>query len=363
MLAEALGRLGADSDPALSQWREVLGDLAEVQAVLADRLKRFAGKYVDRILLLAVTDRGRFWEDADGRPNYQPLCDSQRLSELSGLSTINEFPDNEIRGGGCGLHLDGLPLWLMMADRDKRVANQARIVLRVDQITEVHLLPPSDGCDQEVPDVRRFETIGIRFLFTLIGQSLGEVGLSEFSKLYADGLENKDLLDVWRSEVAHGQERCEERLVAATRSFVETTSLPLSSLVKTGIAFIIGAVKEFLTTHCFSEGRFPYGQIWLDCHPIAQSALANATRDAFAVSEIHDVSELGVSPGTIGAVTASLLGLLHVDQTSASVPAIGGASCQRILGRLTPGTPANYRQLLVSMADHCPPTMKLRDAI
>jgi hypothetical protein len=54
---------------------------------------------------------------------------------------------------------------------------------------------------------------------------------------------------------------------------------------------------------------------------------------------------------------------LFVDQMPANVPLLSGASVQRLLGRITPGTPASWRNLLINMTDSHPPTMKLRDAV
>ncbi|MFN6110420.1 MAG: hypothetical protein ACK493_08590, partial [Planctomycetota bacterium] len=59
----------------------------------------------------------------------------------------------------------------------------------------------------------------------------------------------------------------------------------------------------------------------------------------------------------------ALLGALFVDQMPANVPLLSGATVQRLLGRITPGTPASWRNLLINMTDSHPPTMKLRDAV
>ena len=65
----------------------------------------------------------------------------------------------------------------------------------------------------------------------------------------------------------------------------------------------------------------------------------------------------------MGAVVAAVLGLFHIDQMPANIPWLTGAESQRILGRLTPGRPSNWRQLLRSMADFHPAPMKLKDAV
>ena len=57
------------------------------------------------------------------------------------------------------------------------------------------------------------------------------------------------------------------------------------------------------------------------------------------------------------------MGLLYIDQMPANIPWLTGADSQRILGRLTPGRPGSWRQLIRSMADFHPPAMKLKDAV
>jgi len=63
------------------------------------------------------------------------------------------------------------------------------------------------------------------------------------------------------------------------------------------------------------------------------------------------------------ALVAALLGMFHIDQLPGNLPTLTGARSQRILGRLTPGRPSNWRQLIRAMAQHHPAPMKLKDAI
>ena len=75
------------------------------------------------------------------------------------------------------------------------------------------------------------------------------------------------------------------------------------------------------------------------------------------------LDSLGVDDDSISATIAGLLGILHIDQMQGNLPWLTGAADQRVLGRLTPGTPSNWRQLVREMSDFSPPAMKLKDAI
>lgn len=63
------------------------------------------------------------------------------------------------------------------------------------------------------------------------------------------------------------------------------------------------------------------------------------------------------------ALVAAILGMFHIDQLPGNLPRLTGATSQRILGRLTPGRPSNWRQLIRAMAQYHPAPMKLKDAI
>ena len=65
----------------------------------------------------------------------------------------------------------------------------------------------------------------------------------------------------------------------------------------------------------------------------------------------------------LDALVAAILGMFHIDQLPSNLPSLTGANSQRILGRLTPGRPSNWRQLIRAMAQHHPAPMKLKDAI
>ena len=94
------------------QLSQLLSDLAETQANVVEQLKCEAGKYVDRVLAVAVQDPGVWTKDFDGRVSYAPMCDATRLAELSGVTVIDAFPSRDIAVGGQGTRLEALPYWI-----------------------------------------------------------------------------------------------------------------------------------------------------------------------------------------------------------------------------------------------------------
>lgn len=264
-------------------------DLAEVQSALVNRLKASAGKYVDRILAVAVCDPGIWTTDYDNSPVYRGFCNANALAESSGISVIDEFPARDLVVGGSGRPLAAFPVWMLFADRSRTVASKFRSLLVVDQ-TQVQQfdLPPSDGLDAELPDVGYQVT-----------------PLSQWSGATKPRL-NDSINHEWI--VACEADRTAE---TADQSKAETLSSIASQLT--------GEVLQF---------------------------------------------ESLVGQGTcFEALIAATLGLFHIDQLPANLPHLTGADSQRILGRLTPGRPTNWRQLIRAMSQYQPAPMKLKDAV
>jgi len=72
---------------------------------------------------------------------------------------------------------------------------------------------------------------------------------------------------------------------------------------------------------------------------------------------------LKVPPLAFRAAMAGILGLLHLDQTPANATAITGARTPRVLGRLTPGSLANWHRLIQELAAARPSVVTLRSAV
>ena len=79
--------------------------------------------------------------------------------------------------------------------------------------------------------------------------------------------------------------------------------------------------------------------------------------------QITTSGKFDIDPEAMMPTVAAMLGIAHLDQLPMNLPQLTGADAPRILGRITPGKPSNWRRVLLNMSDHRPPTMKLRDAI
>ncbi len=295
-LAARLQEIGNSGDSSLSKTIQAKQDLADFQAGLVERLSQYAGKYVDRILAVTVTDRGFWSSDFDGAILYQSACDPDRLAEIAGLSVIDALPARDLAASGTGNFLDSLPLWFMFADRQLRGATSNSLALLLDRDPHWFLLPGSDGLDDLLPAIvsgRIFEDTQVR--------------------------------------------RLSNRLVAMVKACERPDAeLPIG------------------TAHVITDGPGP----GVD----SKNLIAPLEHAGIAVEFFKPTSELTPTE-TIAARSTALLGLLFTDQLPTNIPDMTGATGLRLLGRLTPGKPFSWRNLLAVMADSQSTPMRLRDAI
>jgi hypothetical protein len=377
--------LTSQSNPSLADTRQLATDLAIHQASLFEKIKCRAGKYVDRILAIAVTDPGLWWNDFDGSQQYASLCDPMRLSQLTGTTVVDDFPARDVAAGGRGICLDALPLWFLHADRAPKIAADHRMMLQLNQHSAGYWLPASDGLDAELPNIAQIRSApSTEFLNGLLSrkhpatlnhqsESAGSSQSSHSSpeRLYADGTRNNDLIERWNNAWNNFQKdtsfahQSTEAIDAKLIQIVESAAyedVPAKDTIRSAVYWVIDLILADI-----SPAKSRADHVYFATDSPLTSCLINQFIQAadFDKSRVHGVPPIsGATPDTsMSAISAATLGLLHIDQMPANFPKLTGATEQRILGRLSMGSPSNWRQLLREMADFHPPAMKLRDAV
>ena len=353
------------SEVTLATLKPILFDLAETEAALVEMLKAHAGKAVDRILTVSVQDPGYWARDFDGRPVFCGLCDPNRLAELTGITVVDDFPSRDLAAGGTGQGLETLPLWLVFAERNPTVSEHFRAMVSVGIETKILGLPPSDGLDADVPDITVATGPGERFTLQLLdvfdvipssnnNEDTSSVYSRLLAKFYVEGKTLSELKEKW-GETKQLELRDRERnwIKSALRGHSQSSR---ASVIHTAIEIVVDEIVDQI------GGRSPK-QLKVICSEWIRGPLINRLNSQMATTSVETFEAAGQSSNGMLALSAAILGLMHIDQSPASVPWVTGADSQRILGRLTPGRPANWRQLVLDMADYCPPAMKLRDAV
>ena len=390
-----------------ADFRSCIGELADFQSAVVEELKLKARKYVDRILAVSVTDPGLWHKEIDGALSYSSLCDSTRLAERTGITVIDAWPDRDIAVGGNGGPLDPICLWLLLADRHRKIARKANVVLRVGNEASGYLLPPSDGLDAEVPSMQPLRTEGLELIEGLLSLSSNEsVTSGRVRQLLVSGVHSKELMSAWKQ--IDGRESRTSAMLELARS-PAGEKLSTEQLLCTAMKWISGDLQKLIqdalqqlktdwadrrrelkaqiesskhSKHSRSSVLDAFdrslpdfenpGSIMVEASTSISDALVSRLQNLFSETQVSGSwreflmeDPTGVSGVEVdgASLVAAILGLLHIDQMPANIPSLTGAHQQRILGRLTPGRPNSWRNLLREMADYEPSAMKLRDAV
>ncbi len=394
-LRESCLDLQASTDPSSGTLKACGLELADVQRQVVGELQRKAARYVDRILAVSVIDPGLWINDFDGKPLYLPISDPGRIAESTGLNVIDAFPSRDLEVGGQGGPLDLLPWWLLLADRSFPVSESVNGLIRVGNETSIILFAPSDGLDATVPDVIRFQTSGMNLIHALVQLSFrSPPGPEQIRRLLVSGIHSKSLLDAWL-KITNGDLDSMHRAARAAieqgvsseqlfSTFSKWLFVTCEQNIKQGLQDLesqFQADQRRLESQRKSQPvtRFDYKPnfshvplVFLDAEaPIRDSLGAMLGNNGFKIRTDLGLASSASSnlPDSVEAssnhesLVAALLGLLHIDQIPANLPSLTGANQQRILGRISPGRPHQWRQLVREMADFQPPALKLRDAV
>ena len=209
------------------------------------------------------------------------MCDPTTIAESTGIAVIDALPQRDLSVGGTGRPLAALPLWMILADRNSKVADQDCVLVDLTKQTpETFWLPASDGLDAEVPPIK------------------------------------------WQ---------------------IADADLPADQVI-----------RRAAQTH-------PQARLFV--HFDESQRVGESRSSVEAEPKFERLDSVIGKMINLDALVAAILGMFHIDQLPGNLPRLTGATSQRILGRLTPGRPANWRQLIRAMAQYHPAPMKLKDAI
>jgi 1,6-anhydro-N-acetylmuramate kinase len=339
-----------------AEFQVLKNDLATIQAELLIRLRAACGSLGESLLAVAVADPGLWTCDFDGKPMYESFCNPDILSTLSGVSVIDALPAKDLVAGGHGWPLTPLACWLVAADRSSPEAEHSRLLVRAERGVEVFFLPVSDGLDDVYPRI----AYGRIPMPIDASESDGEPDAAD------EGNCLPEMTDEWsrvfeRLANSVHWNQLEAELTSITESMARNFGISRSDLWSSARHWLRQQserlAREFTASHESSL------QILIAGEDRAAFPLRESLVQMFPDASIESTDRLGLSGDSLPAVFVAALGAMHVDQMPADLPWLTGVESPRILGRLTPGSPKQWRMLLREMADHHPGAMRLRDAV
>lgn len=350
-LAEITGQVGHPSDLC-----EAARYVAELQIVNIERLLHDAG--IDSMNLVAIGQTGSdLWSHSEslGR-TVMPLGCPQQLAEATGVSVIDRFHERDLAAGGTGGPLESLLLWLLLTQAKDSNSERPQVVVVLDESLELFHLPPRRR-GRGAPSIA---WLGLGAGYGLLDQIASENGTSAETNVaqLAEVLRAQEIRSAWAPPTTVAQQMVEEVHTAWGSTDPGPT---FADCERAAFPIWIERIREGLE-NLFPQQPQPARVVVLGRGGRREPFVASLTE---AISGITVLAEpkLGWIAGAPQAALAAIAATLHVDQICGNLPELTGAKSARILGSISPGAPANWRNLLEQMQSGLQQRMPLRSAV
>ncbi len=337
--------------------------LSEVEAALVQELLDAQGISPSRVLAVGVDDPG-LWEGCRGEvTGYLGLCDPARLAEATGLNVIDSFAARDVAAGGQGGPLTGLTDWVLLRDRLRN-----RVLLDLGRTVRLGYLPAARRPRAETGIVK-FEVGPGMSLLDLLTQRLtgGQNRFDPGGRLAVQGKRIGELVDHWMANPyfdtplprwhAHGVRP--ERFLTDALQMAVASDWSVRDLLCSATHFLGEMIARTLQ-------RLPNGEA-VDEIIVTGGGQHNGMLlheiGRLAERPLARLEDFNIPVDSLDAVGAALLAVLHLDQTPANPTSITRAATPRLLGRLTSGSPQNWRLLLETCAGGSQSLRPLRTAV
>jgi anhydro-N-acetylmuramic acid kinase len=288
------------------------------------------------------------WHEPEGRfPSSLALGMAAVVAERTGITTVSDFRARDVAAGGEGVPLTALVDHLMF-----RHATESRILLHLGGLATLVWLPAGG----KPRDLLGFHAGPCNVLLDGLMRQLtsGRETFDQGGKHAVQGCCIEPLLERWlghpflqrRPPKSLLRQGFGEEFVIQAVQQARQNHWGLHDLLCTATHFvargITTAVKRFLPappTHVLlSGGGMRNGLLW---HLLEQQ---------FAGIPLTRIDTLGVPGDARKALGFGGLAALTLDGVPASVMSVTGAAGARLLGSLTPGSPANWARCVDWMA-------------
>ncbi|PQO30418.1 hypothetical protein DTL21_23975 [Bremerella cremea] len=331
--------------------------VAELQVVNVERLLNSCGVSAEKVS--AIGQRGpvvgrEYWKQTGASLT---IGDPAILAEATGVTVIDHFEQRDVVKGGTARGIDVLPMWLLLTKAVDSYSARPTVVVRLDQAIELFYLPARRK-NRHVPALA-YRNIGPGFALL---QKLQELCDNKYDQTQSLGASLTRIMEEEKaSEVSTDSADQMNRLIESiTNQLPEllASSVTLNQAMEVYWAELIhGQILEhFPTTPEFAE-------IVILGRGARREALVKRLSEKFAGIPLSTEVSRGWISGATGASIAAIFAAMHVDQVSGNLPDLTGATAARVLGRITPGNPANWRGLLTQMEVASHQTVPLREAV
>ncbi len=161
--SEIFTELQNSESPSESDIRFASSELTIAQNNGINQLLAGSNATKSQVVCIGSLDAGIWVEDFDGDKLFRSLTDSMAIASHTGITVVDRFAERDIADGGTGHPLLPVCYWFLLADRNPRIAEENRLLLRVSNrdkergLMQATYLPASDGLDAVLPEIQFFD--------------------------------------------------------------------------------------------------------------------------------------------------------------------------------------------------------------
>jgi anhydro-N-acetylmuramic acid kinase len=323
--------------------------LGETFAAAARQLTDLMGLSLKKVHCIGLSGH-TVWHEIEGRfASTLPLGMAGVVAERLGLTTLSDFRTRDVAAGGHGIPLEALATFLLF-----RNAQQSRVILQLGGLARVAVLPAN--C--RLQEMTAFEASPCNLLLDTLVWHLtsGREAYDAGGKHAVQGRCLEPLLLSWlehpflarrppRSVPRHYiNEEFVQRAVKQARQLQGTLHDLLCTATHFVARAIIGALQRFLPS------PLPADHVLLGGGGVKNGFLWHLLEQQLAPVPLSKSDEIGLPAQACKAAAYAVLAALTMDGVAGNVPSATGAAGSRLLGSVTPGTPANWARCLSWMA-------------
>jgi anhydro-N-acetylmuramic acid kinase len=328
--------------------------MGEAAAAAARQVAEEVGCGTNQIQICGINGH-RAWHDAEGRyPSSLELCMAAVVAERTGLTTVSDFGARDLVVGGTGTSLTALIDHLLFHD-----LREARVLVNLGGLASIVFLPANPRPRQ----VLGFHAGPCNVLLdALMRRSSSTVQPYDAGGKHAvQGRCLEPLLQRWladpviqrRPPRAISPQIYGDDFAAAAVEQARQLSAGLNDLLCTATHFVARCIGQAVTRHLPETPN----RVLMSGGGIHNGFLAQLLEHELPGIPLDRIDRYGVPAGARKPVALAGLAALTLDGVPANLTTATGAESSRLLGSLTPGSPANWARCVSWMASMAVPSM------
>ena len=344
-----------DAPSDLTRLFQIRVMLAALQTEAIEALLAETDVRQEELVAVAINDPGVWTRaaDWDAPPTRYGLADGALLAEKTGLNVVDGFVGKDWSTEGRGFPAFALPHWILLGGSERD-----RLLIDLGETARWTYIPSSTVDKKSWARVAFQEIVPCGALLNALTEATtkGQTQLDVGGRLSVQGSRNAELLDFWReARQARGKDALPPRYFSSPLSSTLDAPFYLEALQKdesrrfnaldalcTAVHYIAESVAESVEANVarFNE---PFDVV-LTGAAKQNGLLFNRLSALFTPRQFHSLDEYGFLEDSFDAVAVATLGALFAAGVPASLPQLTGAARESLLGRVSPGTPENWKR-------------------